>query len=67
MKTINDFLTEANKYKDNLKVCFEMGYDSEKNGATVENCHFGLFATPEMTKAWESGAAKAREDLKQKI
>lgn len=46
---------EVNKYKGNLKKCYEAGKDCGVNGATLENCHFGLFASPEMTKAWEDG------------
>ena len=44
----------------NLKTCYDMGFDSVKNGATEENCHFGLFRTPEMTKAWEDGCNDAK-------
>ena len=36
------------------------GYDCEKNGANLTNCHFALFATAELTKAWEQG----KEDYK---
>jgi len=35
------------------------GYDCGKNGANDNNCHFGLFSTPEKTKAWENGKKEA--------
>ncbi len=42
-----------------------MGYDAETNGADTANCHFSIFATSELTRAWELGkkrgaAAKRR-------
>jgi len=40
------------------------GYDCGKNGANTTNCHFRLFASPELTKAWERGKAKADMELK---
>ena len=61
MNKLLEFLAEANKYSGNLKVCYKMGYDSEKNGTTEKNCHFGLFKTPEMTGAWEDGVKKAKQ------
>ena len=64
MKTIKDFLIEANKYKGNLKKAFEMGYDCGVNGANTTNCHFGLFSSPEMTKAWEEGKNRANKILR---
>lgn len=38
---------------------YRMGYDCGKNGANTTNCHFGIFSTPENTKAWERGKADA--------
>jgi hypothetical protein len=64
MNNLEKTIDEANKYKGNLKKCYEMGFDAEKNGANTENCHFGLFATPEMTKAWEHGNKDAKKEQK---
>lgn len=41
----------------------EMGYDSVVNGANTTNCHFSLFASKELTTAWEKGARLAKQDL----
>jgi hypothetical protein len=32
-----------------------MGLDCGKNGPNEVNCHFSLFATPELTQEWERG------------
>lgn len=32
-----------------------MGYDAGRNKPNETNCHFSIFATPAMTKAWEKG------------
>jgi hypothetical protein len=42
------------------------GYDSEKNGVNIENCHFSFFSRPELTTAWEKGK-KAGKWEKSKI
>ena len=42
-----------------LQYAEDMGYDCGKNGANTTNCHFGLFATRELTGAWERGKARA--------
>jgi len=63
-KQVINFLAEANKYRGNLKACFEAGVSSVKDGANTENCHFGLFATKEMTEAWEAGVKYAKEEQK---
>jgi len=34
---------------------YRMGYDCGINGSNLTNCHFGIFSTPENTKAWERG------------
>ena len=60
---MNHFLKEANKYKGNLKICYDKGIDCAKNGANEDNCHFGLFASPEMTKEWERGNKDALKQL----
>lgn len=38
---------------------YRAGYDCGKNGVNTTNCHFGIFSTPENTKAWERGKADA--------
>jgi hypothetical protein len=38
-----------------------MGFDSEFNGANTTNCHFSLFGSPELTKAWELGNKRGAE------
>ena len=38
------------------KEAFEMGKDCAKNGANITNCNISIFATPELTKAWEKGS-----------
>jgi hypothetical protein len=48
------------------KLCFEMGYDCEINGANEKNCHFTLFSSPEKTAAWEAGKAQAVKDREKK-
>lgn len=37
------------------KDAYQAGIDCAKNGATTANCHFSLFVTPELMKAWERG------------
>lgn len=32
-----------------------MGFDAGFGAPNTTNCHFSLFATPELTKAWEVG------------
>jgi len=46
-----------NKDAPYIKHAYEMGFDFGKNGANATNCHFGLFTTKKMTKAWEEGKA----------
>lgn len=43
-----------------LQYAYEAGWDCEINGANTENCHFSLFSSPEMTKAWEHGKKNAQ-------
>jgi ribosome modulation factor len=31
------------------------GYDAGRNKPNETNCHFSIFATPELTRAWERG------------
>ena len=44
---------------DAEKLWYDAGYDCAKNGANLGNCHFNLFATPALTKAWEDGKRAA--------
>lgn len=39
-----------------------MGYDCARNGANETNCDFRLFATPELTAAWERGKKRAERE-----
>ncbi len=32
-----------------------MGHDAGFNGANTTNCHFSIFATPQLMRAWERG------------
>ena len=48
--------------RPDLRHCFLMGYDAEKNGANTENCHFILFRSKESTEAWEAGKRDAKRD-----
>ena len=43
------------------RTAFEYGYDSVMSGANEKNCHFSIFMVPENTKAWERGAAEAKQ------
>lgn len=36
------------------------GYDCGLRGVTTENCHFSLFMRPVLTRAWERGQARAK-------
>lgn len=40
---------------------YKAGIDCGLNGATTQNCHFSLFATPELMKAWEMGKASVEK------
>lgn len=37
------------------QMCEAAGYDAGRNKPDEQNCHFSLFGTPEMTRAWERG------------
>lgn len=58
MKLVAD---SASQYNGVYRACFEKGYDCGMNGPNNENCHFGIFANPEMTKAWEHGKSVAEQ------
>lgn len=49
------------KYPD-FNTPYEAGYDAAENGASIRNCHFGFFSTPERTKEWEKGNADAKKE-----
>ena len=38
-----------------LQIAYDRGYACGLSGPNEDNCHFTLFATPDMTKAWEHG------------
>lgn len=38
------------------------GYDFGLHGANETNCHFSLFSSPELTKAWEEGKRRGTEE-----
>lgn len=46
----------------NFNTPYEAGYDAGENGASIKNCHFGFFSTPERTKEWEQGKYDAEQD-----
>ncbi len=41
---------------------FNAGYDYGLRGANTTNCHFSLFATKELTAAWEAGKRAGETD-----
>lgn len=50
----------------NFNTPYEAGYDSEENGSSIRNCHFGFFSTPQRTKEWERGRIAAKTSLTKK-
>ncbi len=38
----------------------QAGWEAAYNGPNLDNCHFGFFATRELTKAWERGNANGK-------
>lgn len=46
-------LIPPNKTEDEA---YKAGFDNGLNGASMDNCHFAFFATPEKTKSWEQGS-----------
>lgn len=38
------------------------GYACGLHGPNTHNCHFSLFATPALTKAWEEGKRRGEEE-----
>lgn len=57
LEKIKHILDEINS-KDE-KTAFVAGYNCSIYGANTKNCHYSLFASPELTKAWESGKEQA--------
>lgn len=43
------------------------GYRCAIEGANIDNCHFSLFATPELTRAWEEGKRIAEEGKRRQV
>lgn len=41
------------------QTAYNAGYNCGAHGATLENCHFTLFSSPEATAAWSEGKADA--------
>ncbi len=41
---------------------YEFGRSSVIDGPDETNCHFTVFATPQLTSAWEKGAAEAKQE-----
>lgn len=52
-----------NKFPD-FNTPYEAGYDSQENGASIRNCHYGFFSTPERKDEWERGKQDAINDSK---
>lgn len=60
---VKDYLASTGKGGELLQsdavefqsVEYKLGYDAAINGPDSENCHFGIFSTPEKTKEWERG------------
>lgn len=62
MKTLEDYFKSFAFPKIDEEYAYNAGYDSGRNGSNQENCDFRIFSTPENTKAWERGRAKAEEE-----
>ena len=45
-----------------LDHAYDMGYDCEMHGASIQNCHFAIFASSKHMKAWEAGKKDAGAD-----
>lgn len=53
------------KYATQEEWAEAMGYDAGRNKPNETNCHFSIFATPYMTRAWERG--KKRGDFDREV
>jgi hypothetical protein len=40
---------------------YKAGMDCAVNGENTENCHFSLFGTPELRRAWEMGKERVEK------
>ena len=49
--------------KKTKKQAFDAGRDCAKNGANTTNCHFTLFASKELMKAWQKGYDKEKKGV----
>ena len=47
----------------NISTAYRNGFFSAKDGPNTYNTHFSNFATPELTKAWETGGDDFRKGL----
>lgn len=47
--------------KRDKEYAYKMGYDCGLNGATLTNCAFNIFSSPENTKEWERGKKEAEQ------
>lgn len=52
----------ATVYEDDVSASERAGYDCGKNGPAWRNCHFSLFRTQAMTRAWERGYKRGKHD-----
>lgn len=50
------------KIPEHLRAAADAGYDAGFNGVSFRNCHYGLFATPDHTQAWEDAKQKGEAD-----
>jgi len=48
--------------KATKKQAYDSGRDCAKNGANTTNCHFTLFANPELTREWQKGYDEAKAE-----
>lgn len=53
-------ITAFEKFKVSQAEAEKQGYDAGLNGPTTENCHFSLFASPMLTRAWERGNERGK-------
>jgi len=52
-----EFLLVPDTELPTLEYAWQMGHDYGHNGPSEVICYFTLFATPELTRAWEEGKA----------
>jgi hypothetical protein len=57
MTTIREMIKQVVSVKDAEVYGFEAGY----NTPNETNCHFSIFATPELTAAWERGNKQGKK------